>query len=80
MKHYYIAVQRERETGFQAYAIRVSESDNLVAKLSGYFAANICPTKRRAWEIANAWNNQFIANGTYYWKFDNADDGEPLPF
>lgn len=78
MKYFYIAVQRKRETGYQAYAIRVSESDNLAAKLAGYVAANICPTKRRAWEIANAWNNQFIANGTYYWKYEN--DGEPLPF
>ena len=78
MKYFYIAVQRERETGFQAYYIRVSESDNLAARLAGYYVANICPTKTRALELANAWNNQFIANGTYYWKYE--DDGEPLPF
>lgn len=78
MKYFYIAVQRKIDSGFYAYFIRVSTSDNLTAKLSDFVAANICPTKRRAWEVSEAWNRSFIENGTYAFR-DLFDDNEEIP-
>lgn len=80
MKYFYIAVQQKIETGFYAYVIRVSTSDNLVHKLSHFYAANICDTKRRAHIIAAAWNNNFISSKECAFPVSDWDENEPLPF
>jgi hypothetical protein len=37
-----------------------------IAKNNNIKAANIFPTKKRAYEVAEHWNACFKANGTYY--------------
>ena len=71
MKNFYIAVTIEESTRYYAYIVKVSESDNLLSKLSikGIKTANIYPTKKRATEIVNHWNACYKTNGTYL--FDN---------
>ena len=67
MKTYYIAVQITENGKFYAYVVRVSESDNLTAKLNikGIIAANIAPTRKAAREWVTAWNNTARVNGDY---------------
>lgn len=51
----------------------VSENDNLLAKLNSWYGiqyANICPTKKRAEEIVNIWNEGYKKNGTYLFDKD----------
>jgi len=48
--------------------VKVSEMDNLKSKLDnigGLYTVNICPTKKRAVEIVNHWNECHKANGKY---------------
>jgi hypothetical protein len=68
MKNFYIAVQFTENNKNYAYVIKVSENDNLLSKLKtpNIKAANIFPTKKRAYEIAKHWNACFKTNGTYY--------------
>ena len=59
---------------FLAGVLRIKENENLVAKLAepvGYLkdqrkivAANLCKTKKAAYELAEAWNESFDKNGT----------------
>lgn len=67
MKNFWIAVQEQWDDKWYAHAIRVSECDNLCAKLRNehIVAASICPTKKFATQIVTEWNNMFIANGEY---------------
>jgi len=67
MKNNYIAVQIKENEKFYAYAIKVSESDNLLSKLEikNIITANICDTKKRARLIVGDWNTRFKANGRY---------------
>lgn len=67
MKQFYIAVQIEESGKYYAYAVKVSESDNLLSKLEikGIKAASIFETKKRAYEIVKFWNAVFISNGNY---------------
>lgn len=56
------------KTRLGAFVWSASESDNLVSVLEhigGLKTANLCPTKKRAKEIADAWNESFKRNGTY---------------
>lgn len=52
----------------------IAVNDNLLPKLDrigGLIHANICPTKKRAEEVAEFWNASYKANGTYFfdgWK------------
>ena len=58
----------EGDKKYFADVMRVSELDNLTAKLEGIgglMHANICSTKKRAREIADAWNEGYKKNGTY---------------
>ena len=83
LKYYYIAVQRQTDTGFYAYCIRGTNMDNIVQRMNCFAAANICTTKREAIEIAEAWNAQFIASGTHAFMNNRSDPGEEsavLPF
>lgn len=67
MANTYIAVSIEEDNKNYAYAIKVTESDNLLGKLEvkGIKYANICGTKKRASEIVDYWNNGYKQNGTY---------------
>lgn len=68
MKNFYIVVQITENNKHYAYVVKVSESDNLLSKLkiTNIQSANIFPTKKRAYEVAEYWNACFKANGTYY--------------
>ena len=84
LKYFYIAVQRQTDTGLYAYCIRVTNLDNIAERLRTFYAANVCTTKKQAIEIAEAWNTGFIANGTHAFMNDRredlADDEATLPF
>ena len=74
MKYFYIAAQQRTETGFYAYCIRVTNLDNIAERLRSFYAANVCSSKKQAIEIAEAWNAQFIANGTHAFLRNVSDD------
>ena len=67
MKYLYIAVQVEENGKYYAYAIKVSESDNLLSKLKikNIVTANIFRTKKRAVEVVESWNRMYKENGNY---------------
>ena len=69
MKNFYIAVLCHYDDGKNyAFMLRVDCSTNLLCRLNGIqnaIAANLCPTKKAAQDLVTAWNNDFIANGTY---------------
>lgn len=59
----------EYAPGYYADVIRCSENDNLLHSLDcigGIIHANILPTKKRAEEVAQYWNDCYKANGTYF--------------
>ena len=66
-KSSYIAVQVTESGKNYAYAIKVSESDNLLSKLAikGTAAANLCSTKKEAEKVVSTWNECFENNGSY---------------
>jgi hypothetical protein len=84
LKYFYIAVQRQTDSGLYAYCIRVTNLDNIANRLRTFYAANVCATKKQAIEIAEAWNASFIANGTHAFmndrRHDLPDDEATLPF
>lgn len=67
MKYFYIAVTVAENGKYYAYAVKVSESDNLLSKLNikGILHANIYPSKKKAAEVVETWNASYKANGTY---------------
>lgn len=67
MKNSYIAVSVNENEKNYAYVIKVSESDNLLCKLTikGIDSAHICDTKKKAGEVADFWNECYKKNGTY---------------
>lgn len=66
-KSSYIAVQVTENGKNYAYAVKVSESDNLLSKLAikGIAAANLCSTKKEAGELVACWNESFKNNNSY---------------
>ena len=50
-----------------AYAMKVSDQDNLIAKfkIKGITTANVCGTRKKAKELVTAWNTSYRENGTY---------------
>lgn len=67
MKNNYIAVIVKEDGKNYAYAIKVSESRNLLCelKIKNIVAANLFETKKRAEEVVNSWNESYKQNGTY---------------
>lgn len=68
MKYFWIAATVQENGLHYAYAVKVSENDNLKSRLDyikGLSYANIMPTKKAACELVNHWNACFKANGTY---------------
>lgn len=68
MKYFWIAADTEESGKYYAFALRVSENDNLKCRLAGIqnlYAANIMPSKKAADEVVAAWNDAHKANGNY---------------
>lgn len=67
MKYYYIAIQICENNKYYAYALKCSDSDNLLYRLrvKNIVSANLCPTTKRANEIVNYWNECYKLNGNY---------------
>ena len=63
----YIAVQVTENGKNYAYAVKVSESDNLLSRLEikGITAANLCRSRKEAEEVIATWNESFKVNGSY---------------
>lgn len=83
LKYFYIAVQRQTNTGFYAYCIRVTNLDNIAERMRSFYAANVCESKKKALEIAEAWNASFIANHTHAFmnsRSDPEEESATLPF
>ena len=66
-KSSYIAVQVTENGKNYAYAVKVSESDNLLSKfkIKGITAANLCGSRKEAEEVVATWNECFKENGSY---------------
>lgn len=49
-----------------AYAMKVSDQDNLIKKfdIAGITTAVVCGTRKRAKELVTEWNMSYRANGT----------------
>ena len=63
----YIAVQVTENGKNYAYAVKVSESDNLLSKLAikGITVANLCGSRKEAEEVVTSWNEASKNNGSY---------------
>lgn len=66
-KSSYIAVQVTENGKNYAYAVKVSESDNLLSKLEikGITTANLCGSRKEAEKIVTFWNEISKNNGSY---------------
>lgn len=67
MKYFYIVVTVYENEKYYSYAIKVSENDNLLAKLKikGIINANICHTKKEAYNLVERWRDIYKKAGTY---------------
>ena len=67
MKYFWIAVTIEENEKLYSYALKVSESDNLINKLKikNIINANICPTKKAACELVETWRESQKNQGLY---------------
>ena len=66
--YFWLAVTAENKDGLYAYAIRVSDCEDVAWKLSSIVNlkhANIMPTKKKAREVVDCWNESYKRNGTY---------------
>lgn len=64
----------EYSPGYYAYITKCTDSDNLKSVLNmigGLVHANIFPTKKKAAEIVQFWNDSYKANGTYLFDTPN---------
>jgi len=65
-KNIYIAVQIEENGKHYAYAVKTTDSNNLLSVLNikGIKTANIW-NKTKVYEVVDMWNEAFKKNGTY---------------
>lgn len=57
------------EKSYVAFAVSTSGCNNLVSLLDsigGLVSANVCNSRKEAEEIAEAWNETYKKNGTFY--------------
>ena len=56
-----------------AYAMKISDQDNLIAKfkIKGITSAIVCGTRKKAKELVTAWNTLYRENGTYLYDEPN---------
>lgn len=68
MKNFYIVASVKENNKYYAYVIKVSENNNLMPKLcnKNIQHANICPTRKKAYSIADLWNTCYKENNEYY--------------
>ena len=57
---------RDTVVKFQAIPLKVNSSVNLATELGVYDTAQYCETYKHAIEVANAWNESYKRNGTYF--------------
>lgn len=68
MKNFYIAGTRKTNLGkYYAVVLKVGDCENIVSRLEAerLLYAHICPTKRKAEELADFWNESYKKNGSY---------------
>lgn len=80
MQNIYLAIQvkgdrndiqdacHDPDYGYYAYVLKTNENRNLVSELDGIVglvSANVCHTKKQAYELVEFWNTCFRRNGTY---------------
>lgn len=71
MKKFYFVVTETKEGKHFSSVIGISESSNIIQefkKIPNATHANIFATKKLCEEIANDWNDCYIANGTHMFK------------
>lgn len=75
-KSSYIAVQVTENGKNYAYAVKVSESDNLLSKLAikDITVANLCGSRNEAEKTVTFWNEAFKNNGSYMFGRCSADE------
>ena len=54
-----------KEGKYCAYPDVVSANQNLAGIGEGHLVVQFCPTRKSARELADIWNEQYRANGTY---------------
>lgn len=66
----YFAVTVEEDGKYYAHAMRISDGTNVKWELNreNIVHANVCPTMKRAKEIATFWNDCYKRNGTYMFQ------------
>jgi len=69
MNYYYTIVIRDEEKNHNTAAVlKVNEAYNLLSKLKGIknlYGVHPAETKKKAFELANFWNECYLNNGTY---------------
>lgn len=71
MKNNYLAVSTVEDGKRLAYVLKVLPCENLLHVLQSrpnVEFVNICESKREAQEVANAWNQSYWNNGTYFFS------------
>lgn len=63
--YFYFACVKEQDGKRYATVERVSDCESVLWKLAGYESANIMPTKKRAQEVVDFWNDLYKKNGSY---------------
>ena len=62
--YFYFACVKEQDGKHYATVERVSDCESVLWKLAGYESANIMPTKKKAQEVVDFWNDCYKKNGT----------------
>ena len=67
-----LQINDEENKGFYAFAVPITESDNVCFAIDRYNSAtqtvmhaNIFTTKKKTREVVEAWNEAYKRNGTY---------------
>ena len=74
MKYFWLVIQVRNHGKCAAHPYRVSDGQNLLALRTERFyegeviAANICESKKKAYETASALNRQFSESGVYLYN------------
>lgn len=67
--YFYLAITIEPIKGkYFSYVLKVSDSINLASELNSINhlrTATLMPTKKKANEVVDCWNNSYRRNGTY---------------
>ena len=63
--YFYFACIKEQDGKRYATVECVSDCESVLWKLAGYESANAMPTKKKAHEVVDFWNDCFRKNGTY---------------